>query len=132
MDLRLIRYAFEESGIYSVLRRTDTLTRIAITLEHAYPDTGSFFPKLPPGDYRCVRGLHTLKHSLAPFETFEVMDVPGHKGILFHVGNYNYDSFGCILVGFARQGNMIIESKAAFHDFMKLQDGVDIFNLMVE
>lgn len=70
------------------------------------------------------------------FQTFEIMDVPGHDNILFHWGNYNKDSEGCVLLGKAEvsQANgqhMITSSKETFDIFMKYLAGVNEFTLTV-
>lgn len=130
MDLKLNRKEYWADGILSELT-TDKGKIIAHTLEHAYDSK----PKLPEGVYKCIRGTHRL-HDGIPFETFEITGVEGHSGILIHVGNWNKDSDGCILLGDAvaasKQGTMITNSKVAFHDFMSLQTGVNSFTLTVE
>lgn len=134
MDLQLVRGTFEESGVFGSLMSLDGRQKFAVTLEHAYPIVGNtppFLPKLSPGFYTCMRGMHRLHGMDKSFETFEVTGVPGHSGILFHVGNYNADSEGCILLGSSRQGAMISDSKTAFQNFMKLQEGEDSFYLRV-
>jgi hypothetical protein len=68
---------------------------------HTYQQTdGSWLPKTPVGVYDLVRGNHTLKTGQT-FYTFEVMNVPGHTGILLpHTGNLpERDSEGCYLCG---------------------------------
>jgi hypothetical protein len=72
-----------------------------------------------------------------PFDTFEITDVPLHNNILFHPGNYNDDSEGCVLLGKAygmklNGGKMIVNSRNAFDHFMYLQEGVDSFVLIVD
>ena len=107
------------------------------TLEHAYaaPD-GAWRPKIPPGVYRCVRGSHRL-HSGPAFDTFEVTGVAGHRGILFHVGNFNSDSEGCVLCGQKEAVDpntgqtMITGSRVAFAAFMQRLEGEDEFTLTV-
>ena len=49
----------------------------------------------------------------------EVLDVPNFKYILFHVGNFESDSAGCILFGNSAKQNvtgsgMVLESKIAY------------------
>lgn len=135
MDLRLKRTSFEECGIFGVLSSQDGSCIVATTLEHAYAGSQepvSFIPKVPPGVYKCVRGQHQLAHMTEPFETFEITDVPGHNHILFHVGNTNNDSEGCVLLGCARVSNSVVSSRTAFVNFMQLQHGIDEFSLVVE
>ncbi len=128
--MKLIRGPGEESGIYGVLQQDDG-TQVAVTLEHAFlQDDDSYAPKLPDGSYTCVLGTHQLDHG-GPFQAYEITGVSGHKGILFHVGNYNKDSDGCCLLGESRQGDMIVHSGVTFKSFMTLMDGVSTFQLDV-
>lgn len=135
MNLKLIRKEFKQSGIFGRLETEDGRL-VAHTLERAYPSPANefmnndFIPKLPHGVYRCIRGVHRL-HDLKPFETFEVMRVPGATGILFHVGNYNKDSEGCILVGQGVMADALVYSRKAFEDFMEKQGTCTEFFLEV-
>lgn len=127
MDLTLTRLENKDTGIFGTL--TGTGLNLA-TLEHAYQNAdGSWSPKIPVGVYTCQRGNHQL-HS-GPIETFEVLNVPGHTGVLIHYGNFEADSEGCILVGSEREGDEVINSKVSFHLFMTLQTGSDTFQLTV-
>lgn len=131
MNLKLIRKTRIASGIFGVIL-DDQDQQIAVTLEHAYRDySGNYGPKLPRGVYTCKRGTHALKDGI-PFEAFEILNVPGHTGVLFHVGNYNEDSEGCVLLGDEVNGNMITQSKDAFKEFMALQEGCDEFQIQVD
>lgn len=131
--MKLSRMVYMQSGVFGTLSDNDTF--FVKTLEHAYsdPNSSNYSPKIPPGVYTCVRGQHQLAGMLLPFETFEVTNVPGHTGILFHSGNTNADSSGCILLGLHQNGNFsLLESRAAFQEFMKYLDGVESFELTVE
>lgn len=137
MNLTLLRRDFLELGIFGELNPDDESFTLK-TLEHAYIQTivdsqpPTFLPKIPHGTYLCKRGMHILDGMAEPFETFQVMDVPGHTNILFHTGNKNNDSAGCILVGLFRSGNdSIMQSRAAFSIFMDAQVGVDEFTLTI-
>ncbi len=135
MDLTLIRFKKDGFGIFSRLY-DDAHRQVAVCLEHAYPgpNLGEFFAKIPDGIYRCVRGMHMLKSG--PIETFEVTGIEGHAGILFHPGNFNDDSEGCILMGKSfmttNKVEMITQSRLAFESFMRLQSEVDEFTLIVK
>ena len=140
MNLMLDSFKTSKGGVLGRLF-TDTGDMVAVTLEHAY-ESGieGYAPKVPAGTYHCVRGTHQLHKGDGlgdPFETFEVTGVPGHTGILFHKGNFNKDSAGCILVGtsFAdidQDGYLdVAGSVAAFTRFMVLTAGVDEFELRV-
>ena len=127
--MRLLRSEFRDDGIIGTLYNEQG-DQLAVTLEHAYDGQ----PKLPAGHYLCKRGKHQLKHS-DPFETFEVTGVTGHTGILFHTGNWNKDSDGCILLGRtvtgSTEGWMITNSHLTFAYFMHDLVGVDAFLLTV-
>lgn len=135
MDLTLTREQYTECGIFGTLRTADG-QEVAKTLEHAYPAPGpGWLPKVPPGAFVCVLGPHSLPSSQGPFQTYEVTGVPGHTGILFHIGNWQADSHGCILLGTfvteSEAGKMLAKSAAAFTQFMALQAGAPTFTLTV-
>lgn len=130
MNLTLTRTDFDADGIFGTLTSDDG-SFSCMTLEHAYQqDDGSWAPKTPTGTYTCVRGQHQL-HS-GPIETFEITNVPGHTGVLIHPGNAENDSEGCCLVGEARVGNMITNSRVTFAKFLELEEGLNEFQLTVE
>lgn len=136
MDMVLRRLANRQDGIVGELQSDDILSFKCATLEHAYADDrGGWFSKIPIGFYKCVRGMHKLTHG-PMFETFEIKYVPGHTGILFHTGNFNNDSMGCVLLGERMedrpgQAVMIANSKITFELFMRAQRNVKEFNLTV-
>lgn len=95
------------------------------TMERSYDHA----PKLPGGSYDCFRGKHRLKNG--PIETFEVRDVPGHTGILFHRGNSYKDSDGCILLGILISEVQLRHSREVFESFMRELIDLDYFELIV-
>lgn len=133
MTLRLKRIWFKEEGVFGELCSV-TDKHYFYTLEHSYGGKA----KIPNGTYTCKRGPHRLHGMTEDFETFEVTGVPGHTGLLFHWGNYNKDSNGCILIGesITKPGtmyrSMLTNSRAAFKQFMLLTSGLDAFTLIVE
>ena len=136
MTFTLRRLESRKDGIFGELLDEEG-DEIAVTLEHAYENgDGSYFAKIPAGQYSCKRGLHQLLHMVSPFETFQVCDVPGHNDILFHVGNRNDDSEGCVLLGTETtqigDAQIITGSKLAFQRFMKLLAAVNRFDLVVQ
>lgn len=120
----LTRSRFDSAGIFGELTQDDG-THVAYTLEHSY----NMKPKLPNGQFKCILGEHRL-HS-GPIETYEITGVPGHSGILFHPGNSEGDSEGCVLLGTAIAGDTLTQSKAAFESFIKLLAGAESFDLTV-
>ena len=135
MDLTLTRRAQNAQGIFSELSRTDTREVLFVTCEHSYQDqtTDLWEAKVPLGSYTCELGQHDL--GFGPFETYEVTGVEGHTGILFHTGNTEMDSEGCILLGenFSTLNGMqdVALSRVAFGAFMQLQSGSNTFVLTV-
>jgi len=136
MNLTLKRTDHREDGIFGVLL-DDKGNQIAVTLEHSYDSMngdGSYTSKIPNGTYTCIRGEHCLHINSPKFSTFEITGVKGHSGILFHKGNVNIDSNGCVLLGKAYGGEprMLYNSRITFDKFLLLQDGVNSFILTVE
>lgn len=139
MNLTLKRKQYRADGIFGELY-DEAGNKIAVTLEHAYAVTSrdpdkAFAPKIPLGEYLCVRGEHRLESMDHNFTTFEITGVEGHDNILFHWGNYNHDSSGCVLLGqrvvSTEDGFMITKSRVTFAEFMELQASVDHFVLEV-
>lgn len=131
----LQRLEFRSDGIFSNLL-TDDCHEIADALEHAYQDeSGAWRPKIPNGTFTCVRGKHRLHPDSEEFETFEITGVPGHDGLLFHRGNWEDDSKGCVCLGERIQqsdrGQMVVASRDAFRRFMEAHEGVQEFTLTV-
>lgn len=100
---------------------------------HTYGDQ----PKTPAGTYTCRRGTHMIPTG-ERFDTFEVLEVPGHAGILFvHPGNLpQHDSDGCFLcgrsLGYVDGQRAVIISREAFNKvFTPHMAGVDEFELEV-
>lgn len=100
---------------------------LCVTLESSYLS-------IPEGTYECIR---TFSPKFG--ETFEVK-VPGRTGILFHVGNNEADTTGCILVGrypgFLHYSDKtvrsILNSRDCFnHDFLPSFDSDNEFTLHV-
>lgn len=130
MNLCLHRTELGPEGIFGVLT-FESGAHIAYTLEHAYAVGSDWLPKIPNGEFTCVRGNHRLAGLADPFETFEVTGVPGHFGILFHIGNYNKNSEGCVLLGTEILGYRLVSSLEAFNNFMKCLSGINSFQLAV-
>lgn len=133
MNFKLTRKNSSLYGITGQLSSEDN-AHTFVTLEHAYSDgKGGFCPKLAPGLYTCVWHEPHRLH----YPTYMVTGVPPFQGapvdgILIHVGNYNQDSEGCILVGLQLGTGCILESQKAFDQFMEIQNRAASFTLMVE
>src|ERR1035438_7786436 len=99
MNLTLRRNRQDLYGVFGML--TDEIDNgVCVTLEHAFKNAdGTYSALVPAGTYLCVRGQHRLEGMTNTFETFEVTGIIGHTGVLFHRGNYQSDSSGCLLLG---------------------------------
>jgi Family of unknown function (DUF5675) len=136
MIFKLTRTEYNADGILGILKTNDEF--VSVTLEHAYDSglgNGTFIPKVAAGTYTCLR--HPPNRLL--YETFELQNVPNFEGssvtgILIHIGNFNKDSEGCILLGTssASDGTSdITGSKVNFEKFMGLLTGINNFTLVI-
>lgn len=112
------------------------------TLEEEGQQNQTNISRIPSGLYVCRRTIYH-RHGI---ETFEVTDVPDRTRILFHVGNTEEDTDGCILLGEAvgplevededtgklRMKLGVIGSRPAFRRFMGALRGHDAFTLKID
>ena len=118
MRWRLVRNQYLESGIFGLLTSEDGMYTFC-TLEHSY----DLKPKVTAGIHPCIP-YNSPKHGcICP-----LLNAPEDQGHEFevHIGNYNADSIGCILVGLglgnaSSGGKMLTSSKQAFEQIMKLE-----------
>lgn len=132
--LLLTRVGWPPHATYGVLATPDGVP-FALTLEREDDNNRASTPTragacIPTGIYPCRRVM-----SPKFGDTFEVTGVPGRSHILFHKGNLEDDSRGCILVGeqfgllAGRPG--IIASREGFGEFLERQRGTDGFTLTI-
>jgi len=85
---------------------------------------------IPAGEYICKR-VNSPRFG----NTFEVTNVENRTHILFHKGNLDDDSRGCILIGeeFGQLGSSsgIKSSKAGYNEFMAILSNDDEFRLII-
>lgn len=81
---------------------------------------------IPAGKYTAKLLPHPI-HGVC----WEVVNVPGRTGILFHVGNDASDSEGCILVGYGFAGPTITDSFIAFARFTRFLRRLAQFTLII-
>jgi len=104
---------------------------VMLTLEDAWKGNEPMVSCIPAGLYRCV------PHSTAKFpNTWRLEDVPGRSAILFHAGNTDEDTHGCILLG-RRFGDLngvpaVLESQAAMDHFRYITKGWKDFQINIE
>ena len=98
---RLSDQGTQTLGILSVVRDFQTLFRCK-TLELGWHDNEREKSCIPSGSYTVIK-----HHSPKFGECLWVQNVPKRDAILFHAGNFNTDTHGCILVGeqFAKLNN---------------------------
>ena len=115
-------------GTYSMVVHNDL--PFALTLERQWLDNRSNVSCIPAGTYKCVR-VNSPKFG----NTFEVTNVPKRTHILFHKGNIDDDSHGCILIGekFGMIGGSagIQASAEGFNEFMSIMNGEVGFRLII-
>lgn len=139
MELVLKRVLFTDDGVIGVLINGNR--PLCLTLEREWKDNEKGLSCIPEGRYLCQR-VDTPMHGI----TYQVLQVPNRDAILFHSGNTEVDSKGCILVGqmFGEleatdpaSGNKemqlaVLNSKAAFQDFMAVMDGRASFAITIK
>jgi hypothetical protein len=128
MKWELLRKEYRHDGIFGELTSPDG--QFFYTLEHAYPvmyESGSvhYSPKIPEGIHRIVEYQSPKFGMIVPL--LDNLEDPNDQDRKFeiHIGNYNEDSEGCILVGLGlgtrgNGGKMLTSSKQAFALLMKL------------
>ena len=86
---------------------------------------------IPEGVYLCKR-VKSPRFG----DTFEITKVPGRTHILFHAGNTQEDTHGCVLLGRfwgkLRGDRAILNSGGSFRDFIKATEGVSEFWLLID
>lgn len=104
---------------------------LCATLERKWEDDKPDISSIPAGEY-------TSKRTNSPHfgNTFEIVGVKDRSAILFHKGNYQTDSKGCVIIatGYAPlNGQLAVTSSgeafARFLDFLKSENE---FNLIVK
>ena len=96
------------------------------TLEPPWRDNERGRSCIPVGEYKCSR-----YPSKRFGKTFIVMNVPGRDGILFHVGNWEKDTSGCILLGIERTHKSLLWSRPAIDRFRDAMEAHDYFHLVI-
>jgi len=129
MLLRINRVASKMFGTFGVFMLNDG-TPFAVTLERPWADNKRGLSCIPANIYLCKR-IKSGKFG----DTFEVGGVPGRNAILFHKGNINNDTHGCILVGeqFEPLGGVpgIVASAKGFAEFISVTKDESSFVLEI-
>jgi len=129
MILTLKRISYSPIGTFGALIREDKVC-FTLTLEDPWKDNRYGISCIPPSYYDCKR-IISPKFGI----TFEVLDVPGRTHILFHKGNTQENTRGCILIGesfdpvLGTEG--ITRSGEGFKEFLNLLSTTDKFVLLI-
>lgn len=105
-----------EHGTFGIIKIDKQV--FCCTLEPRDEENASNISSIPAQQYLCNR-IQSPKYGI----TFTVLNVPGRSCILFHAGNIDDHTKGCILLGrnWGKLGNdrAILNSGDTFKSFMK-------------
>jgi len=126
MNMKLVRIEMSDQGAIGVLTVDNSV--FCFVLEPDKDQQGKLY--ILPGLYQCRR-FHGQKWP----NTFEIV-VPGHTAVLFHSGNTEADTLGCLLLGSSvgkLKGNRaVLNSGATFQEFLNITKALQTFPLVVE
>ena len=131
INLLLIRDTFsKESTIGELFINGE---RICDTLENPWVDNQRNISCIPEGVYP-VRLRLPRESATRDYIHLLVQDVPDRDWILFHRGNYPYQSQGCILVGLGSQQDFVSNSVLAMDLLIKevIHLGGENINLIIK
>ena len=125
----LWRFPSIQDGTFGVL--LDNSFPFCLTLERSWIFNFKGISCIPDGYYTCRR-VDSPKFG----NTFEVCNVLGRTEILFHVGNIDEDSHGCIILGEQfeplNSKNAVLSSGKAFKEFLQRTEGIDEFSFCIK
>lgn len=128
--LRLKRISENPYITFGVLLDDSTGLPICLTLENPYLQNEKNISSIPEGNYFC-KPYSSEKYK----DVYVVCNVPNREGILFHIGNTENHTKGCILpgmkYGYLNDDLAVLNSFEAMEEIRKIvQD--DNFILVVE
>jgi len=117
-----------DNGTFGVLKINKEI--FCMTLEPRDELNAKGISSIPAQQYTCRR-YTSDKYP----DTFQVMNVPGRSSILFHAGNAQKDTEGCILLGSSfnklKNDRTIINSGITFNKFLMELEGYKEFTLTI-
>jgi len=126
MRIRIVRLEMSKQGALGVLLMDDAI--FCFTLEPDITEKRKLY--IQQGVYHCQR-FHGTRWK----DTFEIL-VPGHTVVLFHAGNTEADTRGCILlgatVGKLKGNRAVLNSGETFKRFLDITKDVNEFPLFIE
>ena len=129
MLLTLKRVAENEDGTFGVLIHNNI--PFCLTLEPEWRDNKQNISCIPPKHYTCEK-VNSRKF----VSTFEIKRGPNRTHVLFHKGNVETDTLGCVILGEQFESLngkcAILRSGKAFDEFINLTKGLITFNLQIE
>jgi len=117
INIRLARIgSHPEEGVFGVLVLSGR--PICVTLEPYHRDNNQNISCIPTGNYICQK-VKSLRYGV----TFHIKEISGRTDVLFHSGNRDNDSRGCVILG-EEFGTLfgdwaVMGSKRAHNEFMK-------------
>lgn len=127
--LTLIRIAYTKDGTFGTL--LDEGIPFALTIEREWEDNKEDISCIPTGEYLCRR-VQSPKFG----DTFEITDVENRTHILFHWGNTEDDTEGCVCVGEQFESYKgkaaVLSSKKGFKEFKQRTSGLNSFMLIIK
>lgn len=127
---RLNDNGIQTTGVFDAYNNGKNM--VCYSLELPWKDNKRNISCIPKGTYKC-----TLYNSTKFGKVYKVLDVHGRTGILIHVGNYNSQIKGCILLGndlkdINKDGQKdVINSRLTLSKFMLFMGGKD-FTLIIK
>ena len=128
-EMWLWRFPSIADGTFGVM--LDNSLPFCVTLEREWIYNKKGISCIPDGEYICRR-VNSPRFG----NTFEVINVYGRTEILFHKGNIEDDSHGCIIVGEQYEPvmgkNGVLSSGKAFEEFLKRTQEINEFSLAIK
>ena len=123
--LEIVTVAVRTDGVFSALLWDKR--PIAVSVERTFENGRIVLPN-------CITRCTRTRYHKGGYETFEIQ-VDGHDRVLFHKGNTEDDSEGCVIVaesfGELNGQTAVLDSKGGFAEFMKLTAGLEHFLVWV-
>jgi len=115
-------------GTFGVLRIDKQV--FCVTLEPCDFENQRWVSSIPAQQYMCAR-VNSQRYG----DTFEVTNVPARRKILFHAGNRESDTSGCIILaghyGKLGENRAVLNSGKTFKAFLQLMQNHSGFHLTV-
>ena len=127
--VELVRLEESEQGTFGVLKVNKRV--VCLTLEPKDMENQQDISSIPAQQYICKK-----VDSPGFGRVFKVTNVPGRSNVLFHIGNTDKNTAGCILLG-STYGDLngkraVLGSGTAFKRFYKKLAGAEKFHLTIQ